>query len=407
MPAVAGLRGTGDWGTDERPKNFRQGILFRNPNGMTPLLALMGKVSEESTDDPEFAWWDEPVDIVRLQVNNGAGILVGGTTVDVDSGDQSSTSINYGLATHLKPGDLLLVEKTETSTYDNEIIMVTAVTSATQFTVARGQANTTAAAIPDNAWLTKIGSAYAEGSGKPNAASRNPTKYYNLCQIFKTAYQLTRTAMKTKARTGNPLENDKKRKTFDHAKDIELAFMFGARFETTGSNGKPLRFMGGLRQFIPTANTTIFGATTTWQQWVDATYPAFDWDSPAGDERVIFCGNKYMNVLNNIAKINGSIQFQDTISVYGLHLQKVVMPQGTVYIKTHPMMNRHPKYSQSAFVLDFSALKYRYLRDTFFEDDIQTPGDDQKMGQWITESSLEVRFGGATMAYHGNLTAAA
>lgn len=407
MPAVAGLRGTGDWGTDERPKNFRQGILFRNPNGMTPLLALMGKVSEESVDDPEFAWWDEPVDIVRLQINNGAGYTAGATTFVVDSGDQTSTSANYGLATHLKPGDLLLVEKTEVQAHDAEVIMVTSVTSATQFDVARGQAGTTAGAIADNTWLTKIGSAYAEGSSKPNAASRNPVKYYNYCQIFKTLYSLTRTAIKTKARTGPVLENDKKRKTFDHSKDIEMALLWGQRYETTGSNGKPLRFMGGLRQFIPASNTTIFGATTTWQQWLDATVPVFDWDTPSGNERIIFCGNKYLNVLNNIARLNGDINFTETVKVYGLDLQKIITPQGTLYLKTHPMMNRHSKFSASAFILDFAALKYKYLRDTFFEDDVQTPGDDQKQGQWITECSLEVRFGGATLGYHGNLTAAA
>ena len=27
--AVAGLRGTGDWATDERPKNFREMVLWR------------------------------------------------------------------------------------------------------------------------------------------------------------------------------------------------------------------------------------------------------------------------------------------------------------------------------------------------------------------------------------------
>ena len=27
--AVAGLRGTGDWAADERPKNFREMILWR------------------------------------------------------------------------------------------------------------------------------------------------------------------------------------------------------------------------------------------------------------------------------------------------------------------------------------------------------------------------------------------
>lgn len=29
LGALAGLRGTGDWGTDERPKNFREYILWR------------------------------------------------------------------------------------------------------------------------------------------------------------------------------------------------------------------------------------------------------------------------------------------------------------------------------------------------------------------------------------------
>lgn len=54
--AVAGLRGTGDWGTDERPKNFREYILWRRPNGMAPLTALLSKMKSEKSNDPEFAW---------------------------------------------------------------------------------------------------------------------------------------------------------------------------------------------------------------------------------------------------------------------------------------------------------------------------------------------------------------
>jgi hypothetical protein len=40
MSGIAGLRGTGDFGTDERPKGFREGILFFNPNGEAPIFAL-------------------------------------------------------------------------------------------------------------------------------------------------------------------------------------------------------------------------------------------------------------------------------------------------------------------------------------------------------------------------------
>ena len=62
----AGLRGTGDWNTDERPKNFRETILWRNPNGTTPLTALMARFRTESTDDPEFNWFEEEQNIIRV-----------------------------------------------------------------------------------------------------------------------------------------------------------------------------------------------------------------------------------------------------------------------------------------------------------------------------------------------------
>ena len=87
MTAVAGLRGTGDWGTDERPKNFRELIMFRNPNGSAPLFALTARIASESVNDPEFNWWDEPNDLVRLQVNGALNSTV--TAIVVDSPDQA------------------------------------------------------------------------------------------------------------------------------------------------------------------------------------------------------------------------------------------------------------------------------------------------------------------------------
>ncbi len=195
MAAVAGLRGTGDWATDERPKNFREYILWRNPNGSAPLFALMAKMADESTDDPEFVWWDEPLDIVRLQVNGALTNVA--TTCVVDSGDPSAASpdARWGLGRHLKAGDLLIVEPAaEPQVQVAEIVMVTAVASDTSFTISRGVAGTTAAAIADNSFLTKIGSAYEEGSNAPAGATRNPIKYFNYTQIFKTAYEATRTA---------------------------------------------------------------------------------------------------------------------------------------------------------------------------------------------------------------------
>src|SRR5215467_10110620 len=112
MTAIPGLRGTGDWGTDERPKNFRESILFFSPNGDAPIFALTSKLGKKSVNDPEFAWWSESNNLFRLLVNGA--LASSDQTVTVSSADPAagSMSIPYGTAQHLKPGDLLLVEKT-------------------------------------------------------------------------------------------------------------------------------------------------------------------------------------------------------------------------------------------------------------------------------------------------------
>jgi len=421
MAAVAGLRGTGDWGTDERPKNFRESILRRNPNGTAPIFALMARVGKESTDDPEFSWWDEPNDLLRLQVNGALGS--GDTLVSVDSGDPSTSDpgARWGLATHLVPGDLLLVEPAaDAAVYNHEIVTVTAVHSTTQFSVSRGSAGTSAASISNDAFLVKIGTAFGEGTGAPQSASRNPIKYFNYTQIFKTTYEITGTAEKTRTRTGDPVEQDKIRKMWDHSRDIEMAMLFGQKSETTGPNGKPLRTTAGLRSFIPAATTTILTANWTiansagaGNNFLDAIKPVFDFDSRAGDERIIFAGNNALNRFNQaIHKGSGvgatTIDFKGNEKVYGMNFMRFTLPQGTVFIKSHPLLNRHALYQNSMFVMDFSAIKYRPMagRDTKSKDNIQNQDEDLRRGEWKTEAGLEIAYGALTSGYIGGFDAA-
>lgn len=418
MPSFAGLRGTGDWATDQRPKNFRELIMWRNPNGQTPLTALMSQVKKESTNDPEFSWWDESVDLVRLQVNKAGDYGVADTLITIDSADPTTANPDnyYGSALNLVAGDILMVEPaTDNATFDHENILVTAVHSGTSFTVQRGFAGTTAAAILDDGYLVKIGSAFAEGTDAPLAASRNPIKFSNYTQIFKTTYELTGTAEKTKTRTGDEVANDKRRKTSDHAKDLEMALFFGQKSETVGSNGKPLRTMNGLRAQISSATTKVLAANwtianpaTAGNSLHDAISPVFDFESGAGDERIVFAGTNALNRFNQaIAKGTGSgavsINYDGKEKLYGMTFHRYAISQGTILIKTHPLMNRHPIYRNSMFVIDFSAIKYRPMegRDTKSKDNIQGDGEDVRRGQWMTETSLEVAAGGLTCGYIG------
>lgn len=392
--AFAGLRGTGDWATDERPKNFREAILWRQPNGMTPLTALMSKMGEEKTTDPEFSWWEEELATVRVTETTGLAANTGSTALACSGGGVFS----------LVAGDVLLVEKTDQVAYDNEIVVVSSVTSDTAAVIKRAQAGTTVAAIAASTALTKIGNVFSEGSGAPGASSRNPTKLNNYTQIFKTIYDISETATRTNTRTGDPIQNDKKRKMFDHAIALEWAMFFGRKFETTGDNGKPLRFMGGLRSFL-SSNVTVFTTTPTEDTFLNAITPCFNYTSGGGNERLLLAGNTALNTLNKLAKnaTNSRIVMQEVVKVYGMDLQKWILPQGTVYIKTHPLFNNHARFQECMFILDPSALKYRYIRDTTFKDNIQGNDEDRKKGQWLTECSLEVRHE-RTMGYIGKFT---
>lgn len=383
---IAGLRGTGDWGTDERPKNFRELILWRTPNGGAPLTALMAKMKSRPVDDPEFSWWEEEQNALRLTMANGTAYTSGDTSIVVSS--------NVVDAQDCVPGDIFLVEKTLVSGYDNEIVLVSSVTNTTTVVFKRGQLGTSAATLGVGANLTKIGNIFAEGTSSPDAATRNPTKLNNYCQIFKTAYELTNTARKTRTRTGDPVANDKKRKLFDHSTAMEFAAFFGKRWEGTGANGKPMRSTGGLLYFLSqyaSSMITIFSTTPTESTFTDAVYKVFDYTTGAGDERIVFAGNGALNSLNRLANSQSRvrIKYDGIVEVFGMKLQRWVLPQGTIYIKSHPLFNTHGRFTNDMAIIDPTSITVRALRATKHHDNIQGNDEDTLKGQWLSEEGFE------------------
>jgi hypothetical protein len=395
MAYFAGLRGTGSFGADERPKNFREMILWMNPNGSAPLFALTSKAKTESVDDPEFSWWEETNTICRLRLNDATNMIAGDTTFVVDEG-----------ALQLIPGDILQVEGTEATAYTNELIRVTSVTNDTTFVAARGVAGTTAGAIADDTYFTRIGNAQSEGGRSITSSSTNPTKLSNFCQIFKTPYQITKSALAIRTRTGDPKKNEQKRKSFQHAEKIEQTLLWGKPYETTdaGNGNMPLRFTGGLRHFV-TSNRKVYTADPTIDTFLNDIYPVFDYEAGgAGNERLVFLGNGALNHLNKLvrAETNARINYDGTTEFYGMKLQKWTIPQGTLYLKSHPLMNVHPVYTNSMFVVNPSGIIYRPLkgRDTKVEKDIQENDADYVKDQWLTECGFEFHYE-RTFAYIG------
>jgi hypothetical protein len=415
MSGIAGLRGTGDWGTAERPTNFRERILFISPNGNSPIFALTSKAGKHSVNDPQFSWWAESQNLVRL-VTSGSMVstdtLVTVAGVDPAAGTMSAL---YGAATNLKQGDVLMVEPAaDAVAYTQEFVQVDSVISDTQFTIRRGAGGTTPGSIGNGVGLTLIGSSFSEGTSAPRAVSRNPVKFQNFIQIFKDTYELTGTAAETFARTGNAWSNDKKRKMFDHAKAIEMSFLFNpGAIEVTGDNGKPLRYMGGLRTFIPATNTRVYTTgsdPTTAQNFADACQPAFLFDLGGGDTRIGFCGNKARVELGKVIQAATGIKIElgNPVKLYGIDFQEYILPMGRVLLKSHPLLSQHPLYQRALFLLDFSVIKYTTMKgrpDAKIKDDVQLPDEDVRRGYIQTDCSMMVDGGGLSCAYIGGITA--
>ncbi len=406
MASFAGLRGTGSWGTDERPKSFREGILFYDPNGVAPIFAMTSMMDTDSVSDPEFSWWEEKLQPIRLQINAGG----------YDSSTTTFTVRGAGLGTlgsaqlgglSVKAGDLLMLEVAEVTTFANEICRVTSVTNDTTIVVTREFGSTTGISPANASYLTLIGSAYEEGTAAATMTTRNPTKIYNYTEIFKTTAGATGTAESTEARTGDAFKVDKKRKAFDHSAAIEQAILWGQRSETAGSSHN-VRSMAGLRAMIST-NVTIFATSPTETTLANALSPVFDYSGEgAGNQRIIYAGNGFLNNFNRLIMNSSGVRINyDKVGkeVYGQSFNRFVIPQGEFLIKSHPLMSRHARFTNSAFILNPRAIKYRPLRgrDTKFEDNIQTPGKDSHEGQWITEASIELH-GEFTCAYIANFT---
>lgn len=374
-----------------------------DPNGMTPLTALMAKMGTETTDDPEFAWYEEELSPPRIQA--AATVVTAGTTLTVyTTGDFT--------ATDFVAGDLLLVESTTSTSAHWELVEVASnPTASNVLTITRGAASTTAAQFTTNTWLTRIGSVFAEGTDAPQATFRKPVKMFNYTEIFKTTYAVSKTVAKTRMRTGDPLKNERKRKTFFHAQSLEHAFIFGRRHETTGTSaggiagsrtGMPKRYTGGLIYFLREQSglstppvRLITASSLTEDVFLDNTYQVFDYGyTGAGNERIVLCGNGFLNTLNKAIKNSSAtrVNYDGTIKEFGMQLEVWRIPQGTFYLRTHPMFNVNSKFTNAALIINPAAIKYRPLagRDTKPEDNIQPNGADYIAGQWLTEAGIEV-----------------
>jgi len=385
--AIQGLRTTANFVADQRPLNWREAILVLRPNGSAPLTALTNLMASSSTDDPQFNWWEKAMPAQRYALQ---------ATIDAV---QTTLPLESGAAGGLKDGHVLLIEQTK------EIVLVNGDPTSDTIQVQRAVAgsviatlvNTGAAGV--NPYVRVIGNAQEEGSVPPTGINYDPEKKYNYTQIFRNTLEMTRTASKTRLRTGEQVKEAKRECLELHSIEMEKAFWDGQRLETT-RKGKPFRMTGGVLSFIHSNNiVNQAGASTdmmTLEGWLKR---IFDYGS---NEKMAFTGNTALLAINQIIRKNSTYNIQNGIKEYGMDVTRLVCPFGTLVIKTHPLWNQigggtttgtaYYGLDSRFVVLDMANIRYRYFNgaDTKYEPKLESNGVDGMQSGYLTEAGIEV-----------------
>ena len=396
--AIQGLRDTTNFVTDQRPKNWREGVMLLKPNGMAPLTALTSMMKKRKVDDPEFYWWEKGMQTRRVALGADVADATAGTTTTI-------TVTSGGLG--FKAGDLLKSEES------SEIMRVYSdPTSDTSLVVQRGFSGSTTEAINYdgsgvNPNLICIGSAFEEGSLAPTGVSHDPTKVYNYTQIFRSTLEATRTAAKTRLRTGDSIKEAKREAMEDMMNDVERALWFGKRSEST-LNGKPIRTMDGVISKITTnvvTNTDGSFSMAELEGWMET---AFQYGS---SEKMGFCGNRVLTAMQQVLRKNAAWQFQSGVKEFGMNVTRLTCPFGEIVLKSHPLFNQmtggtnttaYYGYNSSLVILDMENLKYVTFQDDDikYQKDLQANGLDGEKSGYLGELSMELGLEKTHMVIH-------
>lgn len=380
MAAIQGLRGSGEFSTDFRPKNYRELFTLMEPNGNAPLNALLAMGSSEPTDDPEYKNFRDELPDRKMTVN-GAVASTSTGTITIDASDDNKFAVNGSIVVNSETG---------------EVMHVTADTTATTLTVTRNIGGTTHQ-IADNAELFIAGFAAQEGGSSPTAISFDATVASNFTQIFRTAFQVSNTLNSTFLRTGDKMDEAMTKALKLHMSDIERAMFFGIKHESNGSTAQPTRFTGGLLNSL----TNVVDINTDY-----ATYggtgagkmPEEGFDSLlistifkyGSKQKIAFVGE---NVANHLQQY-GKDRWQPTAleGAYGVNLTRYNTFAGDLMVHLHPQFRQVPGMKNSMIIVDFPYLSYRYLegRDTQLLENRQSPDADSVKHEYLTECGLEL-----------------
>ena len=224
--------------------NFGDRVHELNPEE-SPFFVYLSQINKVPTDDSVFRYLENrnPINWTNRSfvMANAPGTVVAGSSYSFQVADAASPAASIDW---LQKGMVFAVQSADTTDGISNVIVrvdsaVTDQGTTSAFTgrvVSLSNSGVTGYnAIADNDNCQVIGTSFEEGSGAPDVFSTEIEDNYGYTQIFKTAAEMTGTALATRFRgydyEWNRIWSEKLR---EHKVDIERAMLFGQKARIGG-----------------------------------------------------------------------------------------------------------------------------------------------------------------------------
>nr|PZN61018.1 MAG: hypothetical protein DIU58_14745 [Sphaerobacter thermophilus] len=363
---------------ERRDIDYADDILELEPvRQRASLFVLTARIRKIETQEAVFHWFEGEPDVRITKAT--AGPDAGGTTLTVED------------ASGIKVGDVLQLSNASGGQLVVEQVLVTAKNGNT-LTIVRGYGE-----HPPFDWsgvgpiqVTNLGNLSKEGDSVGTPWSKQPRDVYNYTFIQRTPIELSKTADAARQRS-NPQERVRlqQRAAIEHAWGIEAKLWFGERHLDTSDGTR--RMSRGLVNFIQTNVLDAQGSLDK-AKMNEFAERVFQYGSA---RKFLFCSGPALSAINNM--IDGQIRFEPGERNYGVATAVYETPHGTFEIVRAHHVLRGDVWGKAMVAVDIdhdgeNVIAYRYLRgrDTMLRLNIQNPGDDKIVDEYLTECGLQV-----------------
>jgi len=265
-----------------------------------------------------------------------------------------------------------------------------------------------------------IGTAFAEGTGSPDAWSNDIEDDYGYTQIFKTACEMSNTSIATRYRGyANEWDRIWALKLREHKVDIERAMLFGQKARVSGiqysegiighivknasvvADDSALSYTSGAPYFRSVASSEF-----TYDRFLSDLEVIFDPARGGSSEKLVLASLPVITQLNKIGnggfldtstastqiQMNAPLEQRD--GAFGHKVMNLETIHGDLHIVKEPLFRGISAGFMA--IIDMGKVSYRPLvgnginRDTQIETNVQNADEDLRKDMILTEAGLEV-----------------